>query len=239
MLGGGRPSQRAPGDTLTCSRSVHTIASGASAPPLLNLSAVSEQRRRGEQRREAQPGPRGRRRPEHLSARAAARSVRSGTSSSAERPPPPGSSSSFPPPPPQRAPPPASRPSPAAGAESPRLSGVRGSPPSALGPTTRGRRRLIPRTAGERRASGRGRAAAPRAGAGRLRLGPASGGSHALAGDGAAPRPGAGPWPPEARRAPSGYGADTGWVERSRAAAGGAGRPAAPTREWASPGGGV
>lgn len=42
----------------------------------------------------AQPGPRGRRRPEHLSARAAARSVRSGTSSSAERPPPPGSSSS-------------------------------------------------------------------------------------------------------------------------------------------------
>lgn len=40
-----------------------------------------------------QPRPRGRRRPEHLSARAAARSVRSGTSSSAERPPPPGSSS--------------------------------------------------------------------------------------------------------------------------------------------------
>ncbi|XP_050013432.1 translation initiation factor IF-2-like [Alexandromys fortis] len=94
MLGGGGPSQRAPGDTLTCSRSVHSIASGASAPPLLNLSAVSEQRRRAEQRREAQPGPRGRRRPEHLSARAAARSVRSGTSSSAERPPPPGSSSS-------------------------------------------------------------------------------------------------------------------------------------------------
>lgn len=52
-----------------------------------------------------------------------------------------------PPPPPQLAPPPASRPNPAAAAEPQRLGGVRGSRAAALGPTARGRRRLIPRTA--------------------------------------------------------------------------------------------
>lgn len=86
------PAPAAPGETRSCSRSVplgllRSLRSTTPKPPRIPSSGAP----RGSD--DPQPRPRGRRRPEHLSARAAARSVRSGTSSSAERPPPPGSSS--------------------------------------------------------------------------------------------------------------------------------------------------
>lgn len=173
----------------------HSVSSGASAPPLLGFQAAAP----GGAAATLSRGREGDGVP-NTSAPALPRAL-----SGAELPP-------------QPAPPPASRPRPAAAAEPLLLGGVRGSRAAALGPTARGRRRLIPRTAWERRAGGRTgareRAAAPRAGAGRLRQGPASGGSHARAGDGAGPRPWAGPWPMEARGARSGCAADTGWAER-------------------------
>lgn len=92
MLRGCCPPRQAPGETTSCSRSVplgllRSLRSTAPQPPRIPSSGA---RRSSDDPR---PRPRGRRRPEHLSARAAARSVRSGTSSSAKRPPPPGSSS--------------------------------------------------------------------------------------------------------------------------------------------------
>lgn len=236
VLGGGRPSQREPGDTLTCCRLVHSIASGASAPPLLNLfrgfraAAPGGAAARLSWSREDGGVP-------NTSAPAPPRAL-----SGAELPPlPSGRPHPAPPPPssslllsePRRLLPGRTQPREPSSCAAAACE-VAGSRPSDRQPGEGTGSYLAPPERG-----GRGRAAAPRAGAERLRLGPASGGSHALAAGGAAPRPGAGPWPPEARGAPSGCGADTGWVERSRAAAGGAGRPAAPTREWASPGGGV
>lgn len=91
MLRGCCPPRQAPGETTSCGRSVplgllRSLRSTAPQPPRIPVRAQRSSD-------DPQPRPRGRRRPEHLSARAAARSVRSGTSSSAERPPPTGSSS--------------------------------------------------------------------------------------------------------------------------------------------------
>lgn len=167
MLRSGHPPQWAPGDRLTCSRSVHLIASGASAPPLFSLrgfraAAPGVAAARLSRGREGDGVP-------NTSAPAPPRAL-SGAElpplpSGRPRPAPPPPPS--PPPPPQRAPPPASRPSPAAGAEPPRLGGVRGNRAAALGPTTRDRRRLIPRTAWERRAGGSAGASSSRASGGR------------------------------------------------------------------------
>lgn len=212
-----RDAQRRPPDSAAARRDaelqevgpldlLRSLRSAAPQPPRLPSSGA------GRSSGEARPGPRGRRRPEHLSARAAARSVRSGTSSSAERPPPPGSSSSsssststaarFP-----------AEPSRCGRASGPRRRARR----PGCGPRTNSPG-LAPAHSSHRLEEAGGRAReSSRAlgGSGSLRLGPASGGSHARAGDRVGPRPGAGPWPSDARRARSGCGADTGWDERS------------------------
>lgn len=133
------PAPAAPGETRSCSRSVplgllRSLRGFQAAAPRVAATTLSRGREGDGVPNSSAPAP-----PRALSG-AELPPQPSGRPRPAPPPPPPS-------PPPQLAPPPASWPSPAAAAEPLRLGGVRGSRAAALGPTARGGRQLIPRTA--------------------------------------------------------------------------------------------